>query len=420
MRTIIFLILPYSSHYMASFEFAKEWRNNGYRVIFTGELKLKELIEDEGFEFYEFQYLISYKIRTFKSFLGVFLKTLVDKSFIRNRYREFYSVQLSVGKLIQKYQPEHIFIDEYIAEYYFFLKRIYTQVTIINTRFSTKKVNNIPPLNSNYIPSSKWYSVVICEMLWIEHFIKLRLRSFIEKMAFIGLNEDFFWKRLCIQNNFTWKNEIAFDHCLNRSIKGIKTIILAPQSLEFKHRVLQENEVFFHKRIFRNEIKYISEEYKSLVQKVTSFKKHPQHKVVYVAFGTLSGKEMYKVYQFFIRLIKALEDERNILLVISKGGLELDLPKVQNLETIQFMPQIDFLQYTDLMINHGGIGSIKECYDRDIPIIAIPVNKKIDQMGCAARIESNNLGLMGDLVKESEKSIYHKVNSILQNFVLKY
>jgi UDP:flavonoid glycosyltransferase YjiC (YdhE family) len=56
MKTVLFILLPFPSHYMAAFGFAHEWQKRGYRVIFTVIEKYKELVKEEGFEIYHFKY----------------------------------------------------------------------------------------------------------------------------------------------------------------------------------------------------------------------------------------------------------------------------------------------------------------------------------------------------------------------------
>jgi UDP:flavonoid glycosyltransferase YjiC (YdhE family) len=120
------------------------------------------------------------------------------------------------------------------------------------------------------------------------------------------------------------------------------------------------------------------------------------------------------VYRFFILLIKVLKNYTNILLVISKGNVEIELPKSFNLRVFPFLPQVDFLKYTDFMITHGGLGSIKECFDAKVPMLVFPINKRVDQIGNGVRVEINGWGIRGDLACGSEKKIAKKIKTVFK------
>jgi zeaxanthin glucosyltransferase len=413
MKTILFLMLPFPSHIIPTFTFAKEWQKKGYRVVFTGTENLQDLVVDEGFEFHEFQYISEYNISSVLAFCGLLLKTYADKSFLKQRYREFYSSQLAIESLALTYQPTHVYIDEHFAEYYFFFKKFDTTISIINTKLSTQYSKGIPPLNSTFEPNGTWYSNIVCDLLWMKHLLRNRSQELLQKIAFGGADEIYFWKRFCYKHQWDWANEVAFNHSFYRSVKTIQTIILSPKRLEFGFKKESTNEVYFHKPLRRNEVKYMTESYKKVIDEIELKKCTEGFKVVYCAFGTLSEMESGDVITFFTKLKNSLIKEEKLLLVISKGNLELPFDSHENLRVFQYIPQIDFLQCTDVMITHGGLGSVKECLDANVPMYVIPLNQKTDQNGNAVRINANGVGIKGVLKKESEEQIRDKIFQLI-------
>lgn len=413
MRTIVFLMLPFPSHILPTFTFAKGWQNKGYKVIFTGIENLKNLVEDQGFEFYDFHYGSEYKISSFLVFGGLSLKTYADKSFLRQRYKEFYSSQLAIENLVLAYQPIHVYIDEHLAEYYFFFKRFSNNISILNTKLSTQYSKGISPLNSTFEPNGTWYSNIACNLLWLKEIVKIRGQELLQKLAFGGADEIYFWKRFCKKYQLDWANEIALNHSMYRSIETVQTIILSPEKLEFVFNEKPSNVIYYHNPLERNELKYITESYKKLVDEIEHNKKIGNYKIVYCAFGTLSEIYSEDVINFLIQLRKSLINQDNILLIISKGNLGLPFDSHENIKIFQYLPQIDFLKYVDVMITHGGLGSVKECLDAGVPMYVIPVNQKTDQNGNAVRIEKNGLGLRGVLKKETEEQIKDKISKLI-------
>lgn len=406
-------MLPFPSHILPTFALAKDWQNKSYKVVFTGTENLKNLVEEEGFEFYGFQYGSEYNISSFLAFGGLLLKTYADKSFLRQRYREFYITQLSIESLILAYQPTHVYVDEHLAEYYFFLKRLNSNISILNTKLSTQYSKGTPPLNSTFEPNGTWYSDTICDLLWLKEIVKIRGQELLQKVAFWGADEIYFWKRFSQKYQLDWANEIALNHSMYRSIKTVQTIILSPEKLEFIVNKKPSNVIYFHNPSERNELKYITENYKKLVEEIEHYKKIEGYKIVYCAFGTMSEMYLRNVTNFFVKLKNSLINQDKILLIISKGNLNLPFDSHANIKVFQYLPQIDFLKYVDVMITHGGLGSVKECLDAGVPMYVIPVNQKTDQNGNAARINTNNMGLKGVLKKESETQIRDKISQLI-------
>lgn len=390
------------------------WQDKGYHILFTGNQNIKALVENEGFEFCEFKYGIEYNIKSFKAFLGLSLKTLFDRHFTIKRYRDFYVSFLEAKNILKKYELGEIFIDEHLSEYSLFFKNYDISVSILNTKLSTKKTKGVPPLNSNYIAKGKFMSNIFCEILWIKEFINLKGQELLQKVAFCGKDEIYFWKRLGIKNGWDYNGFINNNHCFYRTINNIETIILAPQALEFKHRKMQKRESFFHVPTKKNESKYKTDTYEKLLSEIFERKKNSTLKIVYVTFGTLSGMESNAISNFFMRLCNALTDEKDILLVFSKGEVEINLIETNNIKVFSYVPQIDFLQYVDLVITHGGLGTIKECYDANVPLYILPFHKKTDLNGNSARIAANLLGIAGSLKKDSEQLIRKKVLKLLK------
>jgi zeaxanthin glucosyltransferase len=416
MPTILFILLPFKSHYLATFGFANTWKNKGYNVVFTGNESLKETIEIEGFEYISFSHSVEYDIKSFKIFVGLFIKTLVDKNFTKNRFREFYKVKLNLDVLIDRISPEQIFIDEHISEYFFFLKSSQSKITILNTKLSTKKSNFNTPLNWKYIPNQNYVSKLICWFIWAFELSKLRFQEIKQYCAFCGKDESYFQKRLCNKNKLIWKDIVSKEHCFYRGIKNIDTVILAPEAFEFQTKPKQINESYFHVKSLRNEDNLKTKNYNELIECINLFKLNPTNKVIYCSLGTLSGTNLNKVFVLFQKHLQVSDEHPNFLLVVSSSEIQIGFFNHDRVKHYPFLPQLDFLKHTDLVICHGGLGTLKECYDEKIPMIIVPMNTKVDQIGNASRMAENNFGLVIDAIKDDSASIAKKISTIFSEF----
>ncbi len=82
MKKVLFIILPFPSHYHASFSFAQKLKAEGNEICYVGTPYLEDTVVSEGFEFLQWHYTSEYKIQTLKAFFGVLLKSLADKAFL--------------------------------------------------------------------------------------------------------------------------------------------------------------------------------------------------------------------------------------------------------------------------------------------------------------------------------------------------
>jgi len=65
------------------------------------------------------------------------------------------------------------------------------------------------------------------------------------------------------------------------------------------------------------------------------------------------------------------------------------------------------------MINHGGINTIKECIHENVPMLTYPLSPEWDQPGNAARVVYHQLGLMGNIRRDTVKKMNVKLHSLL-------
>lgn len=406
MKSALFITLPYLSHYLPIFNFAQQNSKQFQRVYFTGLENNRLLIEKEGFTFLKFDYLRVFEINNFSKLVTIFFLSIINKKHNTNRFKEYISIKLQLSKILKEIEPEVLFLDEYIYDYYFFIPKKY-KVVILNTRPSTKKTKNIPPLNSNYIPKDNFISIMVVEFLWIKVYLKREILELIHYIGFWGHTDRCFISRIGKKIGKNYSNEVDYHHCLNKSLKYTKTINLVPAYFEFLNRTPQKKETYFTTKLNRNE--YSSDKYLTLINKV---KNKEDKEIIFFCLGTLSSLRFDLVYSFTLKVINTLKDSSKYELVVSSKILKNYTSPAQNIHIIDYLPQLDFLKYTNIMINHGGIGSIIECIQANVKILSYPVNLKSDQPGCAARVQALGFGLMGNLKFETEEGLLNKLEKI--------
>lgn len=200
MPTLLFVILPYPSHYLATFCFARMWQKQNYKVVFTGNELHRSLIEKEGFDFEPFYYGSEIRVQSIRLFLGFWLKSISDKKFTKTRYKEYYSRVRVINDVVKKYQPEIVFLDEHVGFNALYLAKSKLKLVVINTKLATRKRIGSPPLNSSFSPNAYLWSNIWCEWLWAKHLALRWCRKHLNNLAFNGLGELGFQRHLAKKN----------------------------------------------------------------------------------------------------------------------------------------------------------------------------------------------------------------------------
>ena len=413
MKTVLFIILPYPSHYNASFGLARDYQSRGFQVVFTGYAHLQDHVEQQGYAFCSMHYTTEYQVRSLKNLVSSFLISLLERKDVAKRYREWYGSVVEVRKLCEHYHPEQILIDAHLSHYYLYLFDYRKMITMLSTKLSTKKSPGLPPLNSFYVPNDTRLSHLICEYLWIKYTTGIGFKNLKKKIAFLSKDEVYFQKRLCKQYHLCWHDVFEQQNTFFIGLKNVPTVILGSEALDFPRKRPSPYESYKLLPIQRNEEASFSDQYRIVREKLQTLKDQANASVIYCSFGTLSRLNSKSVSNFIRKLVVAIQ-QQNVALVIATGGLPLRLDAGgERLFVLKQVPQLDMLSLSDMMITHGGHNSIKECLQAQVPMLIYPLNLKVDQPGNAVRVYAAGYGLFGKMDQDSSKEMLNKVHGVL-------
>ena len=419
MRTILFIMLPFPSHYFVAFGTANYLKKEGYRVVFTGEEKVRTLIENEGFEFQKFQYITEYQKLDFKIWIALLLKTILDKSYTKQRYKDFYSSILELNRLYKSLNPELILIDHHIGEYALFLNRYDSKIVILNTKLSCYKSKGIPPLGIGWVSKNSFKDKIRAEFDWLVLKLKCYKKKSIECLVFVGKSDSFFYKRWAKKYNIIWNDFFEEKSSTYTIIKHIPKLITYPHCIEYPFKDFFLDEWYIETPFQKNESEYITVAYQEILEKILN-KKENNLKIIYCALGTISFHERKRADLLLLKIINAVKELPNVELILADDFLSTQQSiKTTNIHIFKKVPQLHILQYCDLMITHGGLNSISECIQAVVPILAFPLIKDIDHFGNSARVVANGFGLKGNIEKNSSDEIKMKIMEILNNIKYK-
>jgi UDP:flavonoid glycosyltransferase YjiC (YdhE family) len=125
------------------------------------------------------------------------------------------------------------------------------------------------------------------------------------------------------------------------------------------------------------------------------------------------------LFHFVERLVNVVEKLDATLLIISVNNLvsQTILSKMRCNSTFFFtrVLQMEVLKNSDLFITHGGMGSIKESVEYEVPMIVYPLDPIYDQNGNAFKVEFHGIGLRGNFDKETDLGLENKIKEVFKN-----
>ena len=413
MKTVLFLLLPIPSHYYPTFGIARLLQQRGYRIIYMGKPQLQEVVEREGFNFEVLVYAEEFVIRRLKVAVGLFLKSRLDASYTRDRYREFLLKNRLFEQAIVRLKPHIVFLDDTLGLYYPIIAGK-AAVVQLSTKLSPRKQAGVPPLNCFWEPWNSYTADWIVKWYWFWHIQKRRLKNQIQWFVFNGRHDSYFQQKYDRKRSARWADVRDEKASLYDGLKNVPAIVLAPIELEFAWTKPHMHEVYMALPTIRNEQTRFSGSYEDILTKLLNLQNSHNIKIIYVSLGSLSHCKPTIARRFLINVITALRGMVDIQVIISTGDIELGpIFTSTNIHLLPTIPQLHLLPFCDLMITHGGLGTIKECLEAGVPMLIYPLNKRIDQPGNSARVVSRQFGLRGR-IKDSPMSIQQKVKILLQ------
>ena len=69
-----------------------------------------------------------------------------------------------------------------------------------------------------------------------------------------------------------------------------------------------------------------------------------------------------------------------------------------------------------MKITSGGMNSIAECIEKEVPMLVCPLSLKSDQLGNSARVVYHGLGLRARIKLDSSRTIEKRIVQLFENY----
>lgn len=365
---ILICLNPFESHFIPTISIAESIKHDNRKVAYIGFPCLKDAVEAKGYEYTLIEGCTDEAIQKLKR---------------EHKFDElemaFKCIHSELKKKIATLKPDMVLF--HISRFDIFFLPIYSLgISYMTYDMSFGKVDfslNLPPSTSSIVPigfwdfraAFAWWSRLVRkvkELRWFE----LRIKYPYAEINRVKEIEKLKW-RFCIDGFYLNGSHIKF----------------APGQIEFR----KESEVYYAGLCVKNE----NNRDEKIASKVT------EKQFIYCSLGTMSNRYM-KAREFLNCLIKVMRRHPEISLMISMGRKNetfLSKEVSANITIIDYVNQREILKKADLVITHGGAGTIKECIYYEVPMIVVP--SSYDQAGNAAKVYYHKIGVRNQLMKKN-------------------
>jgi zeaxanthin glucosyltransferase len=385
----IILMMSVGSHQNATFCLSKHLLREGHTVIYAGAktgVYNEDLVKNVNQQGFDYEIFDPFETgdqpndrKDFTNQFHLFAQNLLDGD-ITNDF-------------INRAKPDLIILDIHLPLYAIAFHILKIPIIFISTELLTERDLDHPPLTSSLVPRFDDSSRFEIKNAW--EGTKKNLPKGVKYLA----------------SELARKGKFPFEEYLSE-----KCIVLF--GLKFPEIILWPFEFEFGAKIsFQQRINYIGC-YNDLdrIEKPFDWTQIPNSNrpIIYVAMGTVLDHQAL-VY-FFEKLAEAARISTEYEFIISTGRLYEKITNVicpANVHLYSYVPQIDVLKKSVLMVTLGGANSLKECILLEVPMLCYPFHS--DQFGNATRLVFHKLGLRGNIFEDSPIDICSKIRSIIRD-----
>ncbi|WP_018015934.1 glycosyltransferase [Teredinibacter turnerae] len=408
MKNVIFRMFNEKGHLYPAFTLAAKLERTGsYRAIFIASKELKDEICARGFCF-ELEMDYDNVVAQYRHYLGKVPQSWLERFQFSRRQDplEFPSAFLAyVDSLVVKYSPAFVLVDELHVNYTIGFQGRGILLITLSTYLLSYRDECVPPPNSSVIPNGKLLNTARIWLQWMNVFFQRRIQQTLLFIKYPG--GDYYYKKLAKKKGYNYLSRVSGSKYYWIDDVKLEKLVMSPPWMDFPRKPA-------------GNIHYIESCVDiSRDNAWCSWNKIDQSlPLVFCSLGTQSGKHAKDSAAFLEKVITVFTSLPAVNLVVASGGqlaagFNMELPG--NIIIHERVPQIDILHRADLMITHGGLGSVKECMRMGVPMLAYPINLDVDQPGNAARIVYHKIGRRGDLRTDSEAEILQNIQEMLNN-----
>lgn len=416
--TILFDIYSAVSHLKASFVVANKLVMEQHRVVYCVEYEYEKIVKEEGFEYVIMDYLIAPDKQELRIKGFFFIWECLVSVLIKSRKNTFLRKVANWEDRIKEIYPDLVYLDGQCA----MRTGIYYKLNIPVISLETMPLSLydpwVPPFTSGFIPKETAISRLRIRLAWDNIVFKRKIRNIF--FSLLLFRQDYFslYKKLYYEYSFPFKEKLDLKRPFIIGIKDIEILAMTPASFDFPRKYAPKCQYAPSRIDLKREENILNKRYLQVIKEVSLLKQQrPDTKIIYCFSSTITGFEKRsKIIFKKIRNIALRNPQYVFILSVGRyHNTSYLLPLPSNMYVFQHVPQLHLLSYCDLMITLGGMNSIAECIEKEVPMLVCPLSLKSDQLGNSARVVYHGLGLRARIRWDSSRIIEKRIKQIIDN-----
>ncbi|HMQ52874.1 MAG TPA: glycosyltransferase [Anaerolineae bacterium] len=428
MARLLFLTVGVTSYLNAGFQLARQLQRRGHEPIFASASRAAgSQVEAQGWPFIFLQAEAEALTQAYRrprsaarlpqpvrklpfvDRLWPYLDRSVQIAAMQPR-RDYILSNSPIAKIIEQWQPDLLLIDYELHHHIIGTAKFGLPTYLLEYYCSVRQAPDVPPLYARFLPTGTPGSKLRAALSWQSVRLKRRLRYTLERVYYKRADWFSTLIDLARQENFPFEQEVEFLFQYQYlTYRHIPTLMLSAWEFDFPHEV--ENKTSYvgpMVQLERHEVDVDPRFWE--VMAALSEQRRAGRALIYCSMGSLHSDAGY--FQRVIAAVTGRPEWNLILAVGSKLPLEQFQPAPPNVHLFSRVPQLKVLEQADLMLAHGGIGTVNEALLLGVPLLVYSFGH-MDQNGNAARVAYHGLGLTGDIRRDSPAQIAQKIERIL-------
>ncbi|MDB4987995.1 MAG: hypothetical protein JWN04_3173 [Myxococcaceae bacterium] len=390
---IVLAMLNESGHLNPTFKLSKALTARGHDVRYLAIEDLRGSIEAQGFRV-EPLYPDLFPAGMLRA--DEQLGTLAKRRVITARYKALLARLKKAAPVATA--PALLLVDVTQVHFALWARRAGVPFLHLDTSLPQTKDPGVPPLRSGAPYATSLLARAATELAWRKFAAKRRLSATLARLA--GMRPPYDLARTAALEFGVPERELDTQTMYMPQLRGVPELVFCPQAFDFPRSV----------HAARNYVESID-----LTRSEAEFAwggLSTEKPLIYCALGSQRYRAD-EVPAFFRRLIRVFQRQPGWQLLLAVGQHvrpgELEAPA--NVVVVERAPQLAALRRAQVMVTHGGLGSVKECIMNRVPMLGVPLD--VDQPGNVARLVHHGLGLGVEVQTASETDLREALERLL-------
>ncbi len=408
MAKIVITMFPEEGHLIPSFNLAHALQADGHAITYLGLPDFADYVQAQGFAFAAIELGAFGKgwrkqqVANLAKRKGIgFLREVSQAPFYAALCADVQQEQGEIARYLRESQPDLVIADGFLAPVALLAAHLGLRVALLSININLPEAENYPPVVTNIVPDDTPPSRSKARIAWRMSGMGRAVTGLL-----VGFNFEKALKRVMQRYGVPLERlERAALYPRLAPSAAMPELILCPQAFDFPRPGAASSGVNYIEASIDLQRPSVPFPWEKL---------DPERKLIFCTLGSQS--HLYSKSRQFFQAVVAAVAERPAWQLVLAVGPHLDpamLGEVpDDMVVVRWAPHTELLERAALMINHGGLGTLKECLFFGVPVLAYPITR--DQPGYAARIAYHKLGLMGSMRRVAKERLQTEIATILE------